>query len=341
MKRLFTLCILLFSIGCYADGRCSLEVGANAVTLHSFGPVSLAEIGETYIWFSTDVGDIVPVDPDGKSSSTFNYNSLYRVSDKKDGIWYFRFSGEWFDEANTHRSAFYSVQWADGKWPMAPGLYAIDAVRSDRPQTSGKTFSTVGDSMTWLGQGEDFRCMLARSLPSYKFIGSYTDSFGYGHDGHGGDSSGEVLARIGQVPPSDAYFVLTGSNDGGYTPTGTAENISKISTDLLAKRRGSHVYVSTLPVRGDQYANLVPKRNAAIRSWYRHCGCHANVTLIDLNAAMQRTPHALARLIMPDHIHPSFDGYRLITSLIAAKVNGQPTAVAHAVNAIVPPVAQR
>jgi len=301
--------------------------------------MDLAEISGTYIWFAQNVGDIVPVDPSGRSTDTFNYNTLYRVSDQKGGVWYFRFSGEWFDQAKTHRSAFYAVQWADSKWPVLQGKYLIDSVSAPRPQAGPMTFATIGDSMTWFGQGQYFRCKLAAKLPNYRFIGSNTDSFGYGHDGHGGDNTTEVLARLKDVPPSDVYFLLIGANDSGYAPSQTANHISKIATRLLAKKQGARVYIATLPARGDARAGIELERTAEILSWYRRCACHNTVKLIDIGAAMRRTPDALSSLIMPDHIHPNLDGYRLISRLIAAKVSDQ--SAARAGRAVVPSVAQR
>lgn len=172
------------------------------------------------------------------------------------------------------------------------------------------------------GGGQRFRCELAKRLTGFQFIGSNTDTFGYGHDGHGGDDTTEVLARLHRVPASDAYFLLIGSNDGDLTPEETAWKIHRIVKGLLGKKAGSHVYVSTLPVRGDKHASLAPKRSAAIRKWYAGCDCHQHVTLVDMSAAMADEKDALKRFIMPipDLIHPSPEGYRFISGLIAKAV---------------------
>lgn len=318
MKKLAALILLTFALGVHAE--CTLKMSSDPVTLHNFGRTHLTEFRDSYIWFSPDAGNLLPPDLQGHSADLFNFNTLYRLTDWLGRTWYFRFAGAaWFPDKQ--RMGFYEVAWADGKRPNSDGHFRIEAVESPRPQTGGKTFATVGDSMVWFGEGQDFRCSLAQALPGYRFVGSNTDHYGYGHDGHGGDSSGEVLARVKDVGPADVYFVLAGSNDGGYHPDGTARNIAGIVTALLGKKADSRVIVSTLPVRGDQYADLVPKRNAAIHAWYAGCACHDRVTLIDTAKAMASEHNALKRFIMPDQIHPSPEGYRFLSGLIAATVS--------------------
>jgi len=325
MKSLVAIFAFLFAVSVQAEESCSLKIGDTARTLHNFGRIQLAEIAPTYIWLSPAAGNIVPGDPQGHSAATFNFNTLYRVSDAKGGAWYFRFAGVSFD-AEKKRSLFWAVQWADRKYPVFPGDYQIESVEAPRPQAGQQTFATIGDSMTWFNDGQYFRCKLATKLSGYRFIGSNTDSFGFGHDGHGGDNSLEVLNRVDRVPVADAYFLLVGANDIGYTPKETAQRIAKIVGRLLDRGNNPRVYVSTLPVRGDKYAWQAPKRSAAIRDWYKSCDCHANVTLVDTRASMLNTKYPLANLInpKPDLIHPSPAGYDLMTDLISDSVKSSP-----------------
>ena len=328
MRVVLSVVFSLWSAIVLASGACSLKIGPSPKLLYRFGAIPVAEVAPTYIWWARGAGDLMPSDPQGHSQRTFNYNTLYRLTNNTGESWYFRFWGEWFDSAKTHRTAFYGVQWANGKYPLIPGEYKVSSVYDPRPQIGRKTFSTIGDSMTWFNNGQAFRCDLASKLPNYRFVGSNTDSFGFGHDGHGGDNTYQTLQRIGEVPTSDAYFLLIGSNDGGMSPRRTAENIANIIKHLLHRGNRPHVYVSTLPVRGDKLAYLVHKRNAAIKTWYASCGCRANVVLIDTHAAMQRKPDALARYInpAPDLIHPTLAGYDLLSDLIAHAVTDEDNA---------------
>jgi lysophospholipase L1-like esterase len=325
MRLFASILLAVWSVAAVAGGHCALRIGENPVVLHDFGRMRIAEFAPTYIWFDKTAGNLVPSDPQAVSANTFNYNTLYRVQDNGGDSWFFRFPGEWFDSAKTHRTAFWGVQWADGKYPQVPGNYQVSSVSAARPQSGKRTLVTIGDSMTWFDNGQSFRCKLAEKLPGYRFIGSHTDSFGFGHDGHGGDNSYQTLQRINEVPTSDAYFLLIGSNDGGMYPKGTASNISGIVKALLRRGNRPHVYVSTLPIRGDKLAYLVHERNAAIRQWYAACGCHATVTLIDTHAVMQREPGALAKYInpAPDLIHPSPAGYDLLSDLSARTITDE------------------
>lgn len=323
MRYLFAFFAMLLSFNCFSAAQCTLQLGQQASSLYVFGSVKVAEISKTYIWFDQEVGDIVPDDPQQISSTSFNYNSLYRLTDQSGNMWYFRFSGEWFDSLNTHRTAFYSVQWAWDRWPANPGRYVIETINSPRTQNGSVRLTTVGDSMAWFGDAQYLRCALASYLPNHSFIGSRTDSFGYGHDGHGGDNTREIVARISSVPVSDIYTVLAGNNDGDYAPSETAQNIGLIVEKLLEKNSSAKIYVSTLPPRGDQYAEMTALRNSAIRSWYSACSKKNNVTLIDTDMAMRSIPGALSRFISIDNIHPNPEGYDFIAKLISAAVRTQ------------------
>lgn len=323
MKYFIAFVLLVLSITSFADTQCSLQISSPASSLYTFGTVKIDEISGTYIWFAAEVGNITPADPQEISSTSFNYNTLYRVTDSAGSAWYFRFSGEWFDSASTQRTAFYAVQWSGGQYPVLPGYYKIESVSAPRPQAGPLRFSTIGDSMTWFQNAQSFRCLIASYLPGYAFIGSRTDSFGYGHDGHGGDSSGQVIARLSLVPVSDVYFLLIGANDGGYTPADTANNIGVIVSSLLQKNQNAKVYISTLPPRNDQYTDVTLQRNDAIRAWYAAYTGGGNVTLIDLSSAITSVPSAIQRYISSDEIHPNPDGYDLISKVLALAVKSQ------------------
>jgi lysophospholipase L1-like esterase len=323
MKLFISALLLFLSVNCFSAQTCSLQIGALPKSLYVFGSVNISEISGTYIWFSPEVGNIVPADPQEISPYSFNYNSLYRLTDQSGATWYFRFAGEWFDSGNTNRTAFYAVQWAGGKWPSYPGRYVIETVDDPRPQSGQLKLTTIGDSMTWFGDAQKVRCLLSSYLPNYSFVGSRTDTYGYGHDGHGGDNSGEVIARMKIIPVSDVYMLLIGSNDGKYTPDETAQNIGVIVSGLLQKNGSAKIYISTLPPRGDQYSDVTVLRNNAIRSWYQSCFCSGSVLLVDTDKAMRAIPNSLSRFISSDNIHPNPEGYDFITKLMSAAVRTQ------------------
>jgi lysophospholipase L1-like esterase len=323
MKFILGILFLLVNLSCVAAQQCTLKVSLPAKSLYTFGYVSLEEISSTYIWFAAEVGNIVPANPQEVSSTSFNYNTLYRITDQSGNAWYFRFNGEWFDWGSSGRTAFYAVQWADGRSPVLPGRYLIESVNAPRPQSGARSLTTIGDSMTWFGDGQAFRCLMAAYLPGYRFTGSRTDSYGFGHEGHGGDNTADILARLSVVPISDAYLLLIGANDGGYIPADTAKNVDRIVGQLLQKNRSAQIYVSTLPPRGDQYSTVTNQRNAAIRAWYDSYSLNKNVTLVDTDDAMRAIPDPVARFISPDRIHPNATGYDIISQLISAAIKTQ------------------
>ncbi|QAY85411.1 SGNH/GDSL hydrolase family protein [Pseudomonas arsenicoxydans] len=321
----FYACLVLFfvSLSCFSAQQCTLQVSSTAKSLYAFGYVNFDEFEESSIWFSPSVGNIVPSNPQEISPTSFNYNTLYRLTDQFGGAWYFRFSGEWFDSGNTQRTAFYSVQWSGGQRPTAPGRYLIESVDSIRTQLGALSLTTIGDSMTWFGDAQSLRCYLSAYLPNYKFTGRYTDSFGFGHEGHGGDATSDIIARLPGMAVSDAYFLLIGANDNLSPVDATSRNIGVITDNLLAKNKNAKIYIGTLPPRGDEYADSSVSRNAAIRGWYSTYKNNNSVTLIDINEAMNSVPSPVLRFISPDRIHPNLIGHDLIAQMVSSAVKSQ------------------
>lgn len=319
MRVLFFIMALLCSCAALSDEFCRLEVGGNPKILHSFGTIRLQEISGTYIWFDASAGNLMPADVQGLSSDTFNYNTLYKVTDVNGQSWYFRFSGQWFDSNKTQRTAFYSVEWNNNDFPQLGGDYTIESVLAPRTQTGTVTMATVGDSITWFNKGQRLRCELSKKLPKVKFVGSYTDSYGYGHNGHGGDGSLETLLKIKQVPASDYYLVLIGTNDNDGMAKITIKNIADIIDSLLVKNKTGKIVISTLLPRGDQYDHRASLVNQEIRKWYKRCSCSKRVILLDLDRAM-RKEHDIREYISEDHIHPSEKGYEFIGDMVSSTI---------------------
>jgi hypothetical protein len=124
----------------------------------------------------------------------FNFDQLYRARNGGSD-YYFRFGCQ---DCSTSTSKFRYVKWANNV-VAPPGTYQFSVVSRDRGQNGTKTLVTIGDSIIWWAEGEAFRVLLAQRRNDFRYIGSRTDIYGFGHEGEGGNGSAQVLARISYI----------------------------------------------------------------------------------------------------------------------------------------------
>ena len=260
------------------------------------------------IGFNASAGDLRdPVLYDNQVDN-FHFDGLYRAS--SGGVsWYFRFGDHAFSGGTTQ---FTFLNWANNNRPAAGGPMEFSVVRKDIPQTGSIELSTVGDSITWGCRGESFRKRLALRNPDLRFMGYRTDTYGYGHEGEGGDDTRKVLARMGRIVPSGNYLLLIGTNDR-FPEEETVRNIVLIVSELLKKKAGNRVYLMTILPRSDAIDERNLRVNQQLRDWVAQTGSD-RIRLIDAETGFRNLPDW--RGLLTDGLHPSDEGYWHLTEII-------------------------
>lgn len=172
--------------------------------------------------------------------------------------------------------------------------------------------STIGDSIT--ANGSAWRARLQQQHPDWVFVGSKFDGT-YWHDGVGGDSSQDVLDRLGDVPPCDIALVLIGTNDwhsGIQSTLRTARNNERIAATMAA--RGTTVYVLKLLRRCD---------SLDLNVWNKAINSDMDTEVVSgvlLNTWSVLTPDNIQYNTI-DCLHPNTSGYNLLGDYVGPLVN--------------------
>lgn len=325
LKVVILCAVLSVSSGAVeAFERCVMKV--NASTLNSdynykkLGEYSFDQFGLSSIRFSKSEGDLTDKVLYDREKTNFNFDGLYRVSNASNE-WFFRFGGQAYDHDEVGGTFLYDIQWSDGKYPSEGGKYNVDVVLKKKNNNTKfaketRKMTMVGDSITWWQKGEYFRCYLTQAGLGFDFVGSRTDTFGFAHDGEGGNKTTDVLKRIKYIPVSDVYFLLIGTNDR-YSASVTAGNIFKIANELHNKNKKSTVVISTLLPRKDEFnqrnndINAILKRNVLACSYCK---------LIDLGGMISNVNWE--GLLETDGLHPNVKGYQTLSGIIANELHG-------------------
>lgn len=291
---------LLLMINIYA-GSCKLIVDDISYFKNELGNIFITKSNYETIWISL------------KSPVNFwhvNSDDMY-VLINNTTVNYLRFNslnGGIYDGDSVKVS---HISWA---FPQVgiQGKYLIKSYLSERKPHFSKTINTVGDSLTWGGYGRYLRCLMRDNGLNYDFSGSHTDTFGYRHDGEGGNTTTQVLNRINKIAPSDYYLLLIGTNDWmeNLTPEESVNNIKKISSLLNAKNDGV-VYISTLLPRLDKFNQRNQEINKLLLSsavWCDKC------ILLDIGNSFSELPNYKAYLT--DKVHPNLEGYKELSKII-------------------------
>jgi len=170
----------------------------------------------------------------------------------------------------------------------------------------------VGDSITKRGQA--WRTYMAELRPEWVYVGSRFDGV-YWHDGVGGDTTWDVLARLWEVPTCDVAILDIGGNDIAQNVTGYGQlvrNIEDIAGYLAA--RGAQVHILNLiPCDCGPDGNLkIGYANWKIKQI-------AGYPVIDVWNAMV-TSGIPKELLYVDSFHPSALGYQIMATHVAPLV---------------------
>lgn len=302
MRAILTSLLLLMSLYGNATSSCQLLINGPNYLDHSIGSIKFATFNSSFIWLDASMGD---------RTASFNTNMDYEVVTGA-GSYYFRLNGEAYNPTGTNQTYIYDLAWAFNMVPPAAGTYVVNAYNSTQNPVFYRYIDTIGDSITWWQQGRFFRCLMRDSGLHYDFKGTQTDVFGFNHDGEGGDTTTDVLARMASIPVSDAYFVLIGTNDH-TTAAATATNIATISTQLSVKNPCAKIYISTLLPRNDTYNTLNQSINALLLSHGSFCN---NCTVIDTGGYLYSQSN-WATYLDAGGIHPTYAGYQLLAAYLA------------------------
>ncbi len=159
----------------------------------------------------------------------FNRNTLIEMRDSFFRRWYFRFGGDNFDQTS-RLTYFYTLVWSGNAAPPKSGRYTFWTTRDIAPPIENSTtLAMIGDSLTWWNFGQKFRCLLQAKISATAFVGSRTDIYGFGHEGEGGNTTGDILSRFDQIVPAASYLMLAGTNDlDRLSPETTVLNLKEI-----------------------------------------------------------------------------------------------------------------
>lgn len=286
----------------------NLDLTFEPTVLYNLGTYQVDQTTKSSIVFNQNAGNITDPVLYDRIQNNFNFDNLYRVTTQSGKIYYFRFGWGLFDVNSVLRY----VQWANGNMPSETGIMKFDLVSQEIVQTGNIEISTVGDSITWSGEGEALRIKMAVSNTNLKFVGSRTDTYGYGHEGEGGNNSQKVIDRIPSIKPSDNYFVLIGTNDR-ISPEQTLSNIKKIAAGLLTKKINTTVYFLTLLPRNDIYDEKNKTINDLLRTWIT-TEKNTQIKLLDIEPDFRNIVNW--QKLIPDNVHPSAAGYDQLARII-------------------------
>lgn len=198
---------------------------------------------------------------------------------------------------------------------------AVHAQATTPPQVP---LCMIGDSITWAGEGDWWRQYLLEQIPTLAFVGTHTAVLGYSHAGEGGNSTGQVLARLEAIPACPNYHLLIGTNDGSAkTPEdqqklaqACADRIVKIVQGLLQKPGVQKVFLGSLlpcqtdrPERDETNARV----NAILRPQLTTLFPDGKVVWVEYEQPI-RAIRNWGPIIL---LHPTQTGYRLIATILA------------------------
>jgi len=275
------------------------------------GTYNVKLINANTIEFSKDAGDLCDTVLYDRVSTNFNFDGLYKVVTPENSTYYFRFNTQYFTSPDV--TTFANVSWANNSYPTLPGMMTFSAVSKNIVQSGNAELTLVGDSITWWSQGASLRWQLQVLNPDWRFIGSRTDIYGYGHEGEGGNTTLDVLKRMAGIMPSSNYLVHIGTNDA-FTADETFSFIQQITLQLLNKKIDTTVLLATILPRADSAAQDIRNQavNAKLRLWVSQTD--KKIKLVDLETDFRNIPNWQSYLY--DSIHPNADGEVLLAKII-------------------------
>lgn len=304
-KRLLFLIIFLIH-PLFASTSCELLINEPAYLKNNYGSINFTAFNSNEIWINASSGNI---------SSYFNFDDLYEVTDSV-GSRYFRLDGIAYNPSGTNQTYIYDIAYGFGVIPPA-GNYILKSYSTTRKPIFGRYLATIGDSITHWEYGRFMRCLMRDAGVMYDFSGEFTDVFGFGNEGAGGNNTQDVLNRMSSIVIADTYFVLIGTNDYALlTPSQTVANIQQIAQQLKIKNPCAKVYISTLLPRNDINNSNVQAINQLLLASASFC---PNCFVIDVGGQFNALPNWKSLLM--DTIHPNYNGYVALSSIINSLIN--------------------
>jgi hypothetical protein len=186
----------------------------------------------------------------------------------------------------------------------------------------------IGDSITWAEKGDWWRKELLQRLPNLVFIGTHTAMFGYSHAGEGGNSTGQVLARMKYIPDCPYYNVLIGTNNNGVKAADliqdkskqTSEDIIKIVNELLKKKGVEKVFLSSiLPCATDNpfRDQCNSATNKILRENFDKVFPKDKVVWVEYEIPIRKISDWENKIFL----HPNEQGYALISDITANAIS--------------------
>jgi lysophospholipase L1-like esterase len=298
-KLLIGLSLLAQSV--FGSTSCELLINAPNYYQGTLGQINFTYFDSVQIWLNSSMGN---------RTADFNFNQDYEVVTLL-GSYFFRTNGKAYNPTGTNQTYIYDIAWAFNLIPN-PGTYTINYYNSTQKPIFGRYLATIGDSITHWEYGRYMRCLARDAGLMYDFKGEYTDVFGFGHEGSGGDTTTDVLSRMSNIVVADTYFVLIGTNDyATLTPAQTVANIELIAQELKDKNSCAKVYISTLLPRNDTYNTNVQAINNLLRASSSFCN---NCFIIDVGGEFLSLPNWQSLLM--DTIHPNYNGYVALGTIL-------------------------
>jgi hypothetical protein len=185
----------------------------------------------------------------------------------------------------------------------------------------------IGDSITWAQKGDCWRKELLARLPNLAFIGTHTAMFGYSHAGEGGNSTGQVLARMKDIPDCPYYHLLIGTNNNGVPKAElieersqqTAADIIKVVHELLKKKGVEQVFLSSiLPCATDNpfRDQCNSATNKILREKFADAFPKDKVVWVEYETPIRQHKGWEQKIFL----HPNEEGYALVGEITATAI---------------------
>ncbi|HZY79189.1 MAG TPA: SGNH/GDSL hydrolase family protein [Cyclobacteriaceae bacterium] len=282
--------------------------------IKNLGTFKIKSVYRSAIIFDKEEGDLTDKNIWNRGDSLgFNIDMLYRFKLKSDLYsGYFRMYWQKMDKGET---TLY-IHWLD----LVPyGLNTeatIEIVDVPFVQKGKTSVCTIGDSQTWLFDGENYRYKWSELNHDFRFIGNRTDYWGFGHEGEGGNTSADVIARMQRFKPADIYVLLIGTNDRSQnlSMNRSVENIETITNHLYSVNPSARVYVLTIPPCVEA---LRDRQNRRINELLK-AKTWKNTTVLDVETLFRSQSNWTE--YFSDGLHPNEEGYRLLTGFLNEKI---------------------
>ncbi|MBW2961522.1 SGNH/GDSL hydrolase family protein [Mesonia aestuariivivens] len=250
----------------------------------------------------------------------FNFNGLYRISDKEGNTGFFRFG--WINYAE-NKNIISNLNWFynDFKLDQEFKEYIIESIKIDKEQQGKLRICTIGDSQTWWSEASILRKQLHILNPDFFFVGSNTDIFSYPHEAEGGDSTGELLARINKVPEADYYTLLIGTNDWQEDISESFNNIKRIIAHLLQKSPNAKIfYLTPLPTANRERDKFNKKLKENVLTFIEN---NNHISVVNIGEKMRDEKNWKSKYLTADGLHPNKEGVYLMAKQITSAINYQ------------------